>query len=806
MNLLDLMIKVGIEDNVTDGLDSIVSSAKSAASAVGSALSTAAKIGGVVAGGIATATGAVAKAAVDNYADYEQLVGGVETLFKDSAAAVQAYADTAFRTSGLSANEYMDTVTSFSASLLQSLGGDTAAAADAAQEAIVDMADNANKMGTSIESIQNAYQGFAKQNYSMLDNLKLGYGGTQQEMYRLMETAAALDETFAATAEFSLDAKGRLTAEFADITKAIHIVQTEMGITGTTAQEAASTISGSMASAKSAWQNFLTGLADENADLSGLTDNLVDSVAVAAENILPRVGQAIDGILTAFSELTGIDLSGFANSVSSAVSGVVGTMQELISAFQADGITGAVDMLVGKFQQLTGIDLSGFAGTVQSVFTDLSSAVSEFASAKLKNAVTAIKSITAPFVGALPGIIESVKTAFNGFLGVITGFETGGTMTTFAESIGTMLAPFVEKLPRIIAAVGDAFNGFLGFAAGVASGPLATVADAIVKLFSPFVSGVAELIIWIGEALAEIFAFADSTLSEPLQKLADAMVELFSPFSKYLVEWVTKVAEAVGGLIQSVIKKGVTIVADFAEELGNVLDCIKPIWENFLKAVDVIVDFIAALVDSKGKAKDAGYAIGKLLGDAANLCIETWNGVIEFFKGLPDNLVAAFDGIGAKFAEIGANIVAGIKSGIENAWKGLKEFVSGLWDGLTGQSEEDNEIHSPSRVYARIGSYLAQGVGVGWAEAFPAVERLVQSSYDRLADVGATVGTVRFSDSVVGKSSSGIANTIIASSERTDAETQMQQINLVVDGMTLATVVVDPLRGIMKQKGGAALA
>lgn len=290
-------------DDTTDRAEQSQSKIGSAFSKIGSA---AVKVGKVMATGLAVgsvAITALGKQALDSYADFEQLVGGVETLFKESAAIVREYADEAYKSAGLSANEYMETVTSFSASLLQSLDGDTEAAADKANMAIIDMADNANKMGSSMASIQNAYQGFAKQNYTMLDNLKLGYGGTQQEMYRLMQDAAKLDKTFAKNAVFSLDTKGSLTAKYSDIVDAIHIVQTEMGITGTTALEASSTISGSIASMKSAWKNLLTGLGNEDADLSGLIDNLVDSASTVADNVMPRVEIILGGIADAMAKI-----------------------------------------------------------------------------------------------------------------------------------------------------------------------------------------------------------------------------------------------------------------------------------------------------------------------------------------------------------------------------------------------------------------------------------------------------------------------------------------------------------------------
>ena len=283
--LFDLQAVIRLDSNqFENGVKKAEKSGSSLATSLKSGLATAAKVGAAAVGAAATAIGALTTAAVNNYAEYEQLVGGVETLFKNSADTVMGYAENAYKTAGLSANEYMETVTSFSASLLQSLDGDTKAAASAADMAITDMADNANKMGTSMESIQNAYQGFAKQNYTMLDNLKLGYGGTKQEMERLLADASKLSGQ-----KFDI-------SSYADVVEAIHVVQTEMGITGTTAKEAATTIQGSTASMKSAWANLVTGLADDSADFDTLMSNFVDSVVTVGENIIPRIQTTIQGV------------------------------------------------------------------------------------------------------------------------------------------------------------------------------------------------------------------------------------------------------------------------------------------------------------------------------------------------------------------------------------------------------------------------------------------------------------------------------------------------------------------------------
>lgn len=296
MNLLDLFVKISVDDGDVDkGFSETSNKAETLAGKLKGGLVTAAKVGGAAIAAAGAAVVAITKQAVENYGEYEQLVGGVETLFKSSADTVMQYAANAYQTAGMSANEYMTTVTAFSASLLQSMGGDTDAAAEKANLAITDMSDNANKMGSSMESIQNAYQGFAKQNYTMLDNLKLGYGGTKEEMQRLLDDANALNAAQGNYTNYTIDS-------YADIVDAIHTVQTEMGITGTTQLEASTTIQGSIASMKAAYENFITGLGDENADMAELTTELLDSAVTVAENILPVVERVLENIGVAVQE------------------------------------------------------------------------------------------------------------------------------------------------------------------------------------------------------------------------------------------------------------------------------------------------------------------------------------------------------------------------------------------------------------------------------------------------------------------------------------------------------------------------
>lgn len=267
-------------------------------SAAGKAALEIGKISLAAVGAASAAVGAVSKAAIDSYANYEQLVGGVETLFGDSADVVKGYAEEAFSTVGMSCNDYMETVTGFAASLVSSLGGDTATAAQKANTAVADMADNANKMGTDMQSIQNAYQGFAKQNYTMLDNLKLGYGGTKEEMERLLTDAAKLQKT-----KLGVDIDYDIS-KFSDIVDAIHVIQENMGITGTTAKEAATTIQGSISTMQGAWQNLMTGIADPAQDFDKLLGDVIDSVVTVSNNLMPRIMAVLPQMATGITELT----------------------------------------------------------------------------------------------------------------------------------------------------------------------------------------------------------------------------------------------------------------------------------------------------------------------------------------------------------------------------------------------------------------------------------------------------------------------------------------------------------------------
>lgn len=430
------------KDQFNGDIDESSSKAEKLSSKIGKGLGAAAKIGAAAIGAAATAVGALTKKSLEEYAEYEQLVGGVETLFKDSADVVKQYANNAYQTAGLSANDYMETVTSFSASLLQSLGGDTEAAAKQADLAVTDMADNANKMGTAMGDIQNAYQGFAKQNYTMLDNLKLGYGGTKEEMQRLIDDANALNAAQGNLTNYSIDS-------YSDIVSAIHDVQTEMGITGTTAKEASTTIQGSLSAMKSAWTNLLTGIGDDSQDLDKLINNFVESTGTAAENILPRLGEIITGIGSLAERLAPVVAAAIPGLVTTVLPNLVQSGISMVGAI----LQGLVQMLPQIIQY--GIDM--VITLIESISSDPESLV--------ETAITLVVTIVSGLIDAIPKLIAAAADLVTGLLMALisnapnllaAGLELVGEI---ADGIANSLGEIVNAGAKVVDSIIDGIAG-----------------------------------------------------------------------------------------------------------------------------------------------------------------------------------------------------------------------------------------------------------------------------------------------------------------------------------------------------------
>ena len=480
----------------------------------------------------ATAMVAITKGAVENYGDYEQLVGGVETLFGAGGQSLSEYAKSvgkttteakddynnlikaqeaviekangAYKTAGMSANDYMETVTSMSAALIQSLDGDTVAAAEKADMAITDMSDNANKMGSDIESIKNAYSGFAKANYTMLDNLKLGYGGTKEEMQRLLDDATKISGV-----KYDL-------SQYGDIVDAIHVVQTEMGITGTTAKEAATTIQGSIASAKAAWTNLQTGLADENADLDALVGELVDSVVTVIDNIAPRVMAAVPRILQAVPQLiTG--LSGAAKELAGEAKGLGQSLIEPLTNSFFTLIQTAIAMLPQLLPEVLNAAVMLFTGILQG----LNQTIPQLA-AILPQLIT---TITSTITQNLPSIVSEGAMILVNLINGIT------------QAIPTLIQSIVDLIPVIVQAIAE---------------NLPQIVEAGLNLLVSLITGIVQAIPQLVDMLPTIITTIIKVIIQSLPQILDAGVQILTALINGLIQAIPTLVAAIPQIVTAI--------------------------------------------------------------------------------------------------------------------------------------------------------------------------------------------------------------------------------------------------------------
>ena len=599
------------QQETEDGLDSVSGKASKVGDVFLKGIGTIAKWGVAAASVAATATAALVKSAVTAYADYEQLVGGVETLFKDSAGEVQKYAANAYQTAGLSANEYMETVTGFSASLLQSLDGDTKAAAEKANVAITDMSDNANKMGTSMESIQNAYQGFAKQNYTMLDNLKLGYGGTKEEMQRLLEDAEKLSGQ-----KFDL-------SSYADIVDAIHVVQTEMGITGTTAKEAATTIQGSVNMTKAAWQNLIVGIADDTQDFDVLVNNFVESVTTAGNNILPRVEIALKGVGTLVEKLAPVIAKTVPNIVSTTLPSMIKAGTSMIRAL-LDGLLKAVPELIPCFKNIVNQLISVIVTNLPMI---------------LNAAVTIAGAIVSGLVEALPDILDAgIELIQSLAQGLTNGIPT--ILSTAITIVSQLASTLIQNVPQIV-------QTGIQLLLGLANGILQAVPQLLQELpgiITQMVENILSCIPMIIECGIEL-----------LTSLVDALPQIIDTIVSVLPEIISSIIEALLSHIDEIIQAGVKLLVALIDALPQIIDTI-------CKALPQIIEAITgALLEHLDDMIYAG---------------------VDLFMALITNLAEIKNALASKMPEIIASIVRAIGECLGEMWEAGKRLMNKLWQGL----------------------------------------------------------------------------------------------------------------------------
>ena len=468
----------------------------------------------------------VGKQAYESYSQYEQLVGGVDTLFGNASAKVQDYAANAYKTAGISANQYMEQVTGFSATLLQGLNGDTAKAADVANVAITDMADNANKMGTSMTDIQNAYQGFAKDNYTMLDNLKLGYGGTQSEMARLINDSGVLGDSVKVTAETVKD------VPFDQVIEAIHKTQEQMGITGTTSLEAASTLEGSTMSMKAAWQNLLTGMADDNANFSGLIDNLVNSVVAVANNMIPRIQQIIKGMAQVASEL-----------LITVVPQLVQEIPQLLSdtlPILIDAVTSLIQTVLEVLPQMMPVIVDGIMQIVQSMISMLP----EFINAGLQMLTSLIQGITdalPQLIAMLPTIIKQIVDTIMANLPAI--IEAGiQLIVALIEGLSEAIPQIIDMLPEIVITIGK------------------TLIECAPEILAAGVQLIVALAKGLAESIPKVVAVMPKIIVAMVKAIGEGISQLLAMGGKLIVSLVKGIGGKIGHVGGEMAKVGKAII------------------------------------------------------------------------------------------------------------------------------------------------------------------------------------------------------------------------------------------------------
>jgi phage-related protein/predicted nucleic acid-binding Zn-ribbon protein len=604
---------------------------------------------GVAMGAVVTAAAAAAvslgKAVVEAYSEYEQLVGGIDTLFVESSGKLQEYANNAYKTAGMSANDYMSTVTSFSASLIQSLGGDTEKAVEYADMAITDMADNANKMGSDIATIQTAYQGFAKQNYTMLDNLKLGYGGTKTEMERLLADAQAISGI-----EYDI-------SSYADVVSAIHVIQESMGIAGATAAEAEHTIEGSMNSMKAAIDNLIVGFGNADADIEQLCNNVVDAFQDVLTNITPVIENIIAALPTALNALiatVGDLLPTLLDTVVDLFSQVLTTLLTLIPQL-IPAVVEALMTIVNTLIENLPLLVDAAVQIVVSLVEGIGSALPELIPA----AVQAIITIVEGLISNLPMILDAA-------LQLIMGL---------AEGLLTAIPMLIEALPSIILAIVD-----------FVIGAIPQIIDAGIQLLTSLVSALPEIIVAIVEAIPQIIdgiiTAVLGSIPQIIQAGIDLLVALIEALPEIITTIVAAIPEIISGIVNAVINNIPQIVQAGISLLTSLIKNLPTIIATIVKAVPQIITGIVNAL-SKGVSQMAQVGVNLVKGlwqGIQSLASWLWNKVSGWISSIWDG-ICDFFGIHSpsdEMAWIGEMLVEGLAGAINTSGKDAVAAAEGM--------------------------------------------------------------------------------------------------------------------------------
>lgn len=724
-----LIIKTLLDNSqLKSGLSDMNSMVSGASAKVGTfAKVGAAAVGTAVAAGT-TAAATLVKKSVEGYATFEQMVGGVETLFGAGGQSMEEYAQStgktvgeienkfnslmtaqttvlnnannAYKTAGLSANDYMETVTSFSASLIQSLGGDTEKAASYADRAITDMSDNSNKLGSNMRDIQNAYQGFAKQNYTMLDNLKLGYGGTQEEMKRLIKDASQMTDVqqkLGVTVDES-------SLSFGNIVNAISVMQESLGIAGTTSKEAATTIEGSMNSAKAAWENLVVGMADDNADFDTLVQNFVDTASTAFENMLPRIEIALTGLGQLIEKLLPVIVQKVPEIIMQTLPGLIEAGIQMVSAL-GQGLMQYLPELISYATQLVVQLVQGLVSALPKIV--------EFASQLIETIVTSL-------INAAPDLIDAGKELIEFLVNGIAE-NLPNIVQTITDLISNINSFWAENGPEFIKWGTDLLSNLIDGITQAVPVLLQNLPGIIQSMVEGLLNNGPVLIECGLKLLLQLIEGILSCIPDILVAIPQIIAAIVEAFVNY--DWLGLGTEVINFVKDGMGESWDNIVAFFTETIPNFIQSIFD-WFNelpgkllewgqnvYITVTTAISDMVTAAVEFISELPDKiaywiGFALGKVVEWGSNMREKGKAAA----KGLFDSVVNGLANLPNKIMSTGKNIVSGLWKGIKGAWSGLTKKVSNLAGNLLQGFKDALGIHSPSRKFKWVGEMCVAGM------------------------------------------------------------------------------------------------
>lgn len=635
----------------------------------------------------ATAVGGIAKSAVDGYAESQQLAGGIETLFGEkNMGKVLKNANNAYKTAGMSANEYMNTTIQSAAAMINSLGNDQSKAADLMDMSITDMSDNVNKMGTSVEGVQDAYRGFSRGNFTMLDNLALGYSGTKEGMQQLLTKAEEVEKQQGRTTKYSID-------NYSDIVQAIHVVQTEMGITGTTASEANKTISGSLSSMKTAWKNLLAGLADPNADLGQLISNMVESGKTALNNIIPAFKQAVKGVAELIKAVVPIikeELPGIIKEIAPPlIKAAAAVISALISALPTL-INVIIDMLPEIMKTIGKAVSDAWPEITKAVMEGLGTTGGKLIAGVLA-AWTAIKGL---------GIVGGVANAISAIISLIS--ILANPVTVIVAVIAAAAVAIIANWDKIKAAWGKAKEFFGKVWTGIQDA-FKGAGEWLVDKFKKAKEGIINAWNNIGEKFK---GFRDA-ISSKFSDIKSWVTDRFTNAKNAVVQAWSNIGEKFAGYRQAIASK-------FADAKSWITDKVTAAKEGILTAWSNIGDkfkgFKDAMADAFSNAK-SWLADGVI--NAKKAILKGWSNIGEKFASIRDSLISVWDNIKSTFADIGSNLIKGLANGIVKGAKEAVEKAKGVASKVLSAVKGFFGVKSPSKVFHQVGGFLMEGLANG---------------------------------------------------------------------------------------------